>query len=526
MKKIFLFSLAFFYSASFFSCQTTNVKEGKSVAARFGTDNAVIVDLKNVSPINGGVFEGWGTSLCWWGNRLGGDEEISNKAADLFFSMDKGIGLNIIRYNIGGGDDPEHDHILRTDSAMPGFWKNVDEKGNFEYDWTADSRQRNLLKKIVSKVDEDELIVEFFSNSPPYFMTKSGCSSGGKPYFVTNIKDDMYEAFIEYLVEVTYQLQELDGIKVTSLEPMNEPSGNGWKAFNPKQEGCRVSKGVNQDNLLILTRQILDKRNLQNIIVSGCDEPGGATQMRSIRRLSSEAKSAMGRVNTHTYLKTKSKALLNFAIKNKKSLWVSETDGELSKGEGNGQMGPAIFFAEKIITDMNLFKPSAWVIWQAVAGYRDNVPFNGRFDGNGYPAFDQGFWGTAIADFIDEDILLSKKYYAFGQFTKFIRPGDYVVYTGLDNCIASYNPVSKRITIVYVNSNEIDEACSFDLSSSINGWGEIKAVRTSGMTLSDGENMEEVDCQTETLEPGVFRADIAPYSITTFIIEDVDMGEF
>ena len=88
----------------FIACTSSSSAISRSVAARYGVDEAVIVDIKNVSPINNGIFEGWGTSLCWWGNRLGGDEIVSNEAVDLFFTQDKGIGLNIIRYNIGGGE--------------------------------------------------------------------------------------------------------------------------------------------------------------------------------------------------------------------------------------------------------------------------------------------------------------------------------------------------------------------------------------------------------------------------------------
>ena len=69
---------------------------------------------------NQGVFEGWGSSLCWWANRVGYSDVLAQKAAELFYGKD-GLGLNIMRYNIGGGDDPTHTHITRTDSEVPSF---------------------------------------------------------------------------------------------------------------------------------------------------------------------------------------------------------------------------------------------------------------------------------------------------------------------------------------------------------------------------------------------------------------------
>ena len=87
-----------------------------------------------------GEFEGWGTSLCWWANRLGYDETLTEKAAEAFFG-DSGLDLNIGRYNVGGGDLVEVNgvwdqslasketaerflhasHIKRSDSAVPGY---------------------------------------------------------------------------------------------------------------------------------------------------------------------------------------------------------------------------------------------------------------------------------------------------------------------------------------------------------------------------------------------------------------------
>ena len=523
-KSLSICLISLFLGGLFIACTSSSSAISRSVAALYGVDEAVIVDIKNVSPINNGIFEGWGTSLCWWGNRLGGDEIVSNEAVDLFFTQDKGIGLNIIRYNIGGGDDPAHNHITRSDSVMPGFWKNVDENGNFEYDWSADFRQRNVLKKIVSKVNENDLIVEFFSNSPPYFMTNSGCSSGAIKRKKDNIREDMYDNFAEYLAEVTYNLQKIDGIKVTSLEPMNEPrSDYSWVAFNPKQEGCNVKQGKNQGNLLVLTRQALDKRGLQDIIVSGCDEDSSGIQASSFTALPNDGKKAIERINTHTYWGERYTKLRNLAKKYNKNLWVSETDGYSSLGENNGQMGAALSFAKKVLDDMNGLKPSAWLIWQAIAGDISNVPINGVIDG--LPDCTNGFWGTAFADFVNEKILLTKKYYAFGQFTKYIRPGSYVIYTGLDNYIASYNPATKEIAVVCVNPNNIEKTCAFDLSSFVKSWSEVKAVRTSGKTLEEGENMEVVGMPVTSLEEGVFSASLAPSSITTFVIGGVKLIE-
>lgn len=51
-------------------------------------------------------FEGWGTTMCWWAGQVGGWSEANKKAIlDLCFGPD-GLGLTMVRFNIGGGENP------------------------------------------------------------------------------------------------------------------------------------------------------------------------------------------------------------------------------------------------------------------------------------------------------------------------------------------------------------------------------------------------------------------------------------
>ena len=139
-------------------------------------DISVSISPKNASKTNAGDFQGWGTSLCWWANRIGYSDSLSQQAAELFFSQNH-LGMNIMRYNIGGGDDPEHHHITRTDSAIPGWAVYDKDTGGWALDVHADANQLNVLARAYKAAGKDAY-VEVFSNSPPYFMTVSGCSSG------------------------------------------------------------------------------------------------------------------------------------------------------------------------------------------------------------------------------------------------------------------------------------------------------------------------------------------------------------
>ena len=82
---------------------------GTTVQAADSVDQTVRLEPWNASTFNDtngdglGEFEGWGTSLCWWANRIGYSEQLTSQAAELFFS-DEGLDMNIGRYNVGGGD--------------------------------------------------------------------------------------------------------------------------------------------------------------------------------------------------------------------------------------------------------------------------------------------------------------------------------------------------------------------------------------------------------------------------------------
>ncbi len=139
------------------------------------------------------VFEGWGTSLCWWANAVGGwkSETKKNEILDLLFSPTKGLGLNIVRYNIGGSENPSHEH-MRAGGEVPGYQV---VKG--AYDWMADAAQRSILQGAIARGVN---ITEAFSNSPPYWMTYSQCTAGSANGLSNNLYDDSYDAFADYLL--------------------------------------------------------------------------------------------------------------------------------------------------------------------------------------------------------------------------------------------------------------------------------------------------------------------------------------
>ena len=256
-------------------------------------------DLLDASAMDGTPWEGWGTSLCWWANRVGYNPALTQASARLFFDAEAGLGLNIMRYNIGGGDDPAHRHITRTDSDVPG-WLYVDADGRQSYRYDADSCQLNVLRA-AARAAGDDAYIEVFSNSPPYFMTNSGCSSGNVRAVDNNLRDDSYEAFAEYLAHVTNYMVNNMGLNVKSVSPMNEPNTNYWSAMSNKQEGCHFDAGEPQSRILVETSKALDRYGLGRLVLVASDETNPALQIEEIEKYTPEARKVIERISSHTY---------------------------------------------------------------------------------------------------------------------------------------------------------------------------------------------------------------------------------
>lgn len=474
--------------------------------------NTVHISFKNASTTNNGIFEGWGTSLCWWAHRIGYSDVLTGKSADIFFG-ESGLNLNIMRYNIGGGDDPTHTHIKRTDSKVPGWLKYDKDKDEFIYDYNADRNQLNVLKAAYKKAGKDAF-VEVFSNSPPYFMTKSGCSSGNFNPNKNNLKEECYKDFAEYIADVTEYINNVLNIKVSSVSPMNEPNTDYWKHFSEKQEGCHYDCGESQNRIILETAKAIKNKGLNHIQIVASDETSTDKQLEEYLNYTDEIKAVIDRVSTHTYGTEKIAELSKLMKEEKRNLWMSETDWSDTAGKNAGEMGAALWLAKKIIFDINNLSPSAWVIWLTIDHHKSKDGYLGNKD-SGFPSTKKGYWGLAFAEHDKKEIILTKKYYAMGQFSKFIRPGDTIIHCN-DNTLAAFNSKTNEVKIVCVNCSGNDSPVTFDLSDFKKSNRNVKVIRTSG-NLENGENWAVLN--DLELTDNTFSTYLKGNSVTTFIIE-------
>ncbi len=489
-----------------------------SMFANGYSQNTVKVEKKNLITTNNGYWEGWGTSLCWWANRIGYNPTLTKQSAELFFDSKKGLGLNIMRYNIGGGDDPTHNHITRTDSDVPGWQYYNAETGEYEYDYNADFRQLNVLKA-ASKAAGQDAYIEVFSNSPPYFMTVSGCSTGNFKSEEDNIRADAYDDFAEYLAHVTHYMMKKLKLDVKSISPMNEPNTNYWPAFNYKQEGCHIDAGESQSKLLVETKKALTRYGIDNIILTASDETNPGKQREEIKLMTPQARAAINRISAHTYGVNGIRELGQLAKEENINLWMSEVDGNGTAGTNAGEMSAALWLANKIINDITAMEPSAWVLWQVIDTHVSKEGYKGRVDKGPLQTMG-GYWGTAYANHDTEEIVLTQKYYAFGHFSKYIRPGSSLIIcnNGLNrgcNAIAAIDNKGKQITVVCTNTTANNQNMDIDLSDFHSGKSKVTHIRTNG-SMADGEQWNIVSSNV-LCENSKLNIELFPNSISTYI---------
>jgi len=397
---------------------------------------------------DGYKWDGWGTSLAWWAHYIGTncDESVKKDLAEKIFG-ESGLELNIIRYNIGGGSNPDTDNHtrLRPGADVPGYKKHKDDP----YNWECDNGQLYFVQNYT-----EDVIIEAFSNSPPWYMTKNGFVSGSRTLCTSNLKKECVQDFVIYLVDVMEHLMKQKMINIEYISPMNEPSS---PLCPENQEGCYWDPIIRRKVIRSLRNEIR-KRNL-GVKMACCDENNVLQSLSAMTVF-------CDKVNIHTYrLSQFSKdyhtrdiedsvvfrKTLGFITKNvtRKSLWVSEWG--CGEAPGYHDIRNGLKVGLKIINDIVNLRVNGWVYWQVVE--------NG--DGN-------GGWGLIQLPFKEsvtvDEIKTSTQYLVMSHFSKFIKRNYTIIGGEFDENGMSYVHAKNETenTIVIVNNTDKRQPVTID----------------------------------------------------------------
>jgi galactan endo-1,6-beta-galactosidase len=461
-----------------------------------------------------GAWEGWGCSICWWGNGVGNSRYQDLYADTLFTQRDSvildqtvpGLGLSIVRYNVGGGG--RGDVIDGATEKLPanfpwfkdidGFWVNWFKASpeSSSYDWSRDANQRSVLMAARDRGAQ----IEFFSNAPMWWMTSEKSSAGGQLQW-WNRRD-----FAKYLATVVKQAQDKWGVKVEYVSPFNEPSA-GWWNYPKEQEGCNISRDV-QAEILGYLREELNMRGLQAVKITASDEnamtEGVAsydyfkTATTTLGTRKPTVSSLIDKVNVHGYSglepwrDNRAREALKKSVGTKK-LWMSE----FGDGDGGGMA-----LAQSITEDINSLRASAWIYWQPIEPYSGWGLINAKYD----KPEDQFAAERAKPTWIYQ------KYYTFAQFTRFLRPGNQMLGTNDHNTICGYDSVNRKLVFITVNYGNA-QPITYDLSS----FSRVGA--TASVTVTNTAGSKRLAASSLPLAGKSFTIEAEPNSVCSIIVD-------
>lgn len=532
------------------------------------------------------TLDGWGSTLAWWAHETGNWTRASSdgttqreKIMEMLYGK-SGLDWNIARYNIGGGDDPTHTHMPHARN-MPGFkgatrnedydtygdyerykgltpddeyiwesengdiaWDATDESGNaliadYEQLWVLDWIEKN----------RDDEMVEFFSNSPPYWMTGSGCASGASKGVLdpekygslkySNVKNDQghlkdgrnlpvanEDAYVQYFLDV-YEYLTDQGFEFDYLQPFNEPSSGYWPEGG-SQEGCDF---WNDQKVSVLQKLFaeMEARGIE-IPVNFSDETNTQTAVASYNGVNGlpggpEVLDQIGKLTYHIYSYDIGQAqnMYRFAKSTGKEIEMSEITFNQTAGEHDDNYMPAAFaYSNAIIDILKYCGAQSFIHWQAIEDKVGQIASKtnwGIMHGVYYTqdeAFAQGI-DLAAMGLAYQDVTVSKSYYITGQFSKYIHQGYKIIESDDDRSLAAISPDGKEVVVVKQN-NSANKL--------------LETVNIEGFTIDSIKKIvtdQDNNWAESTLYPATensFNDTVSESSVTTYVVKgDYHSGE-
>ncbi len=462
---------------------------GRVIAA-----SATCVDVIDPS-IHYQTMDHFTASDCWSATRFAGWKlENREKVADLLFSSEKGIGLSAWRVNLGGG---RINGRIRDPARKPDTY----ELSEGQYDWTRCEGSRWLLRAAKTRG-----VMEFiaFCNSPPARLTRNGLTCAETSVEVTNnLKPGMERQFGRYLADILSHFKNdadaSERVNFQWVSPINEPQ---WD-WTGGQEGTRASdadilrqyKAIDAE----LKRQSLSTRilgpesgsipdmyklspgatrkyhaNFGDYIDTFCGDPVlGQITDNTIGYHSYWSDGADDLVKHRQALRAKLDRFPNWR--------VFETEYCVMEPRRDLGMNTALRVARIIHSDLTIVNASGWAWWLAISNgnYKDGLLYTDwRRPGD------------------VENVLASKTFWAFGNFSRFVRPGMVRLrlntmstahdIDGVTGC--AFGDPAGGVVAVYINSTDQDVLLSLTLS-------QVPAIRWTPYTTSekDGDDLRKGD---------------------------------
>ncbi|MFE2103463.1 glycoside hydrolase [Streptomyces sp. NPDC059468] len=449
-----------------------------------------------VSPHAAQTIDDIGASGAWWVNDLQHfSPAVQARVARLLFS-ESGLDLSSYRYNIGGGGT-----AVTTPARAAEDFLNPDGS----YDWSRDEGGRTFLE-YAARYGVKDLIG--FVNSAPSRWTTNGKSCGGL------LKAENEADFAGYIADVTDHFAR-QGVRLDYISPFNEPDNS---FADCGQEGMPVPVDQRDDIVRALGAEQRARHRKTGIIA---DESSRTTQFNSeLPQWISQPDTAryVSRLAHHTYNDPDDgelgKVHETSASVGKKS-WATEICcfGKGTTGwnqEYDPTIDNALLMSRIIYKDFASSHDSAFQWWVALASGYGSDPSTRNDEGwnDGLIYYDPDYAADG-----NQKLYFTKRYYALGQYSKFVRPGSVAHnVTGAPNGVevSTYDRNGQWVVVVN-NHNTTGTALNLHFNSGTPVHAS-KAVRTSAT-----ENWANV--AKPSVRHGTLSTTLAARSVTTYVLD-------
>ena len=398
----------------------------------------------------------FGASAAWWAQLVGQwPKQTIESMLDLLYGDNdgiKGIGLDLIRYNLGGGKKNAivNDPLRRVETIEA-------DKGDFDF------RRDQAAIRVVDMVVERGAEVVVFANSPPARLTVSGAATGNGQQ--SNLRKGAERDFAQYLVNAAEYLRVSRNWPIVDISPINEPQWD-WAPKNG-QEGSHYSP----EAAYRVVRALYEEIRARGLDYRISAPESGELKLPSNRRYidlllgDEELRLALGHYAAHSYWSSAEdrKAINHYLQKNYPGVELWMTEWTEMRGGKDLSMDAALVLAATIHEDMVYGNASSWQYWIAVSpyDYRD---------------------GLLYIDIPTKSFEVSKKLWALGHWSRFIDAGARRLATDESRpnqlLSSAYRNLDGSVVTVLVNLNQ-NEARKVEIVGSRSRFSAMDVYETS-----------------------------------------------
>jgi len=340
------------------------------------------------------TLEHFGVSAAWWAQEVGAWPAADlDRVCDLFFDQGRGIGLTLVRYNLGGG---------KESSGISDPWRSAESPltSDGRLDWSRDAAAVRVIDEAVRRGAQ----VLVFTNSPPAALTVTGKTTGNRRE--TNLPAENRPAFARFLADSVQSLAADRGWPVVAVSPINEPQwdwqpskGQEGSFYSPEEAAALVQAVVAEFRRRGMTTPV-------SAVDSGEWKLSSNIGYLAALRALSDLEGALTPYAVHSYWSDSDdrEALVAYlkAHDPGKRLWQTEWT-EMKGGRDLG-MDSALVLAKTVHEDLVIGGVTSWQYWIGASKYdfRD-----GLLDVAGGPG----------------GLKTTKRLWALGNWSRFVRPG-------------------------------------------------------------------------------------------------------